>query len=175
MSDESARLRAAFDALGIPESLPRRRGLQRHREARRLVCVGLGDDGRDKFLVPAAAQAWLSMQRAAHGDGIELRLVSAFRSIDFQVALIRAKLDRGLPLDQVLRINAPPGYSEHHTGRAVDLGTAACAALDEAFERTAAFAWLQVHAARHGFVLSYPRGNDQGYLYEPWHWCWLRG
>jgi zinc D-Ala-D-Ala carboxypeptidase len=74
----------------------------------------------------------------------------------------------------VLRINAPPGYSEHHTGRAVDLGTAGCAALDQAFAQTPAFAWLQRHAQRFGFYLSYPRDNAEGYLYEPWHWCFRR-
>lgn len=174
MSGEAARLRAALDTLGISTRQIRARGLRRHREARRLVPVGLGTDGRDKFLLPVAAQAWHSMQGAAHDDGVELLLVSAFRSIEFQAALIRAKLDRGLPLDEVLRINAPPGYSEHHTGCALDLGVAGCAALDEAFEHSAAFAWLQAQANRFGFTLSYPRNNAQGYLYEPWHWCFRR-
>jgi zinc D-Ala-D-Ala carboxypeptidase len=174
VSDEAARLRAALDTLGIPATLPRRRGLRRHREARRLAPAGLGSDGRDRFLEPVTASAWRTMRRAAQTDGIELLLVSAFRSIEFQAALIRAKLDRGMALGDVLSVNAPPGYSEHHTGRAVDLGVAGCAALDEAFERTDAFAWLQTHAGRFGFVLSYPRDNAQGYLYEPWHWCRVR-
>jgi D-alanyl-D-alanine carboxypeptidase len=174
VSDEAARLRAAFDAIGIAAALPRRRRLKRHHEARRLVTIGLGTDGRDKFLVPPAALAWRALQGAAAEDGIELLLVSAFRSIDFQTALIRAKLARGMRLDEVLRVNAPPGYSEHHTGRAVDIGVAGCAALDEAFEQTPAFAWLLGHAGRFGFHLSYPRDNDQGYLYEPWHWCFRR-
>ncbi|MFC4250632.1 M15 family metallopeptidase [Sinimarinibacterium flocculans] len=174
MSGEAARLRAAFDMLGIAPKQIRARGLKRHREARRLVPVGLGTDGRDKFLLKDAAQAWLAMREAAREDGIELLLVSAFRSIEFQTALIRAKLDRGLALDEVLRVNAPPGYSEHHSGRALDLGVAGRAALDEAFEHTAAFAWLRAHAHRFGFSLSYPRDNAQGYLHEPWHWCFRR-
>ena len=67
-------------------------------------------------------------------------------------------------------MNAAPGYSEHHTGRAVDLTTPGTPPLLEAFERTAAFAWLERHAARFGFVMTYPRNNPLGVIYEPWHW-----
>jgi D-alanyl-D-alanine carboxypeptidase len=45
-------------------------------------------------------------------------------------------------------------------------------ALEETFERSPAFAWLQRNASRFGFALSYPRGNRHGIAYEPWHWCW---
>ncbi len=83
-------------------------------------------------------------------------LVSAFRSVEFQAALIRAKLARGQSIDAVLKVNAPPGYSEHHSGRAVDIGEAGCPALEDAFDQTAAFAWLVGHAAAFGFTMSYP-------------------
>ncbi len=160
--------------LGITAPMLRARRLRFFAEARRLTPVGLGTDGRDKLLAPAAARAWQAMREAAERDGIALLLISGFRSTDFQAALIRAKLQRGVSLDEVLRINAPPGYSEHHTGRAIDLGAAGCAALDAAFEQTAAYAWLSRNGLRFGFVLSYPRDNAQGFLYEPWHWCWQR-
>lgn len=141
-------------------------------EARRLVPVGLGTDGRDKLLAPAAATAWLRMRAAAQRDGIDLLLISAFRSVDFQRALIEAKLRRGMSVADVLKVNAPPGYSEHHSGRAVDIGSQNVEPLEEDFENTEAFAWLRKHARRHRFSMSYPRGNPQGYLYEPWHWCY---
>ncbi len=165
------RVSTALAALGIPEDWPLQRQLPLILEARRLTPVGLGTDGRDKLLSHGAARAWRLLHAQATTDDIDLQLVSAFRSIDFQAALIRAKLERGMTLDEALRINAPPGYSEHHSGQAVDIGTTDCAALDEAFEQTAAFAWLNGNAARFGFALSYPRGNPQGFLYEPWHWC----
>ncbi|RTL24879.1 MAG: hypothetical protein EKK49_20850, partial [Rhodocyclaceae bacterium] len=38
----------------------------------------------------------------------------------------------------------------------------------------AAFVWLNAHAAGHGYTLSFPRNNPEGYLYEPWHWCFER-
>ena len=165
-------LSATLRSLGIEAATLRARGLRRCAEARQLTPVGLGTDGRDKLLVPRAAAAWQAMRAAAADDGIELLLISAFRSIDYQAALLRMKLARGDALDAVLRVNAPPGYSEHHSGRAIDIGCAGVAALDERFEDSAAYAWLGTHAARFGFVLSYPRDNAQGYLYEPWHWCW---
>jgi D-alanyl-D-alanine carboxypeptidase len=157
--------------LGVDRAALRRRGLRRYAEARRLTPVGLGTDGRDKLLTPAAARAWLSMRDAAAGEGVTLLLVSAFRSADYQAALLRARLARGETIEAALKINAPPGYSEHHTGRAIDIGTPGCGGLDEAFENTAAYAWLQREAQRYGFTLSYPRDNPQGYRYEPWHWC----
>lgn len=166
------RLRALFAEFGIEPALLAQRGLCLVREARSLRFVELGSDGRDKFLVPEAACAYRRLREAAQRDGITLQLISAFRSIEFQAALIRAKLARGQTLDEVLRINAPPGYSEHHSGRAVDLGVAEVGALDEAFENTEAYRWLCRHAASHGFTLSYPRDNAQGYRYEPWHWCY---
>jgi D-alanyl-D-alanine carboxypeptidase len=168
-------LSMSVDALllefGIARALLRRRGLQRHREARSLTPVGLGTDGRDKLLTPAAARAWLSMRDAAARDGVTLLLVSAFRSAEFQAALLRARLAKGESIERALQVNAPPGYSEHHTGRAIDIGTPGCGGLDEAFENTAAYAWLEREAKSYGFTMSYPRNNAQGYLYEPWHWC----
>jgi D-alanyl-D-alanine carboxypeptidase len=100
-----------------------------------------------------------------------LEPVSTFRSIAHQRALVERKLARGDAIDRVFAVNAVPGYSEHHGGHAIDIGTPGCPALDEAFEHTPAFAWLQQHAERFGFRLSYPRDNRHGVIYEPWHWC----
>lgn len=166
-----ARIHDTLTTLGADGDLARRRHLPIHPEARRLICVGTGTDGRDKFLTPAAAVAWQAMRDAAAGHGVALLLISAFRSFDYQLALIRGKLAKGRDIDDILRINAPPGCSEHHSGRAIDIGYAGMPPLEEDFETTPAFAWLRQHAAGFGFHLSYPRGNRHGYLYEPWHWC----
>ena len=168
----SRRVRAALRELGVDAGVIESRKLPLEAEARRLLFAGLGTDGRDKFLAPRAARAWRSMRERALKGGVELLLVSAFRSLEFQVALIKGKRDKGRSLEEILKVNAPPGYSEHHTGCAVDIGTPGCPPLEEAFEATPAFAWLQANAGRHGFKLSYPRNNKYGYLYEPWHWRW---
>ena len=68
-------------------------------------------------------------------------------------------------------VNTPPGYSEHHTGRALDITTSDCEPLTEAFELTEAFTWLVTHASKYQFSLTYPRDNPYGIIYEPWHWA----
>jgi D-alanyl-D-alanine carboxypeptidase len=169
------RVRSTLLELGADPVLLRDRGLPLFADARQLRCVGLGTDGRDKFLAPAAAAAWLEMRESAARDGVELLLISAFRSFAFQLALIRGKLAKGRGIAEILTVNAPPGCSEHHSGRAVDIGARDTPALEETFEQTEAYAWLCGDAHRFGFHLSYPRGNRYGYLYEPWHWCWTKG
>ena len=112
------------------------------------------------------------MRVAAARAGIELQIASAFRSADYQLELLRRKLERGQSMRQILRVSAAPGYSEHHSGRALDLTTPGFKSLEEEFERSAAFAWLSSNAQRFGFSLSYPRANHHGIAFEPWHWCW---
>jgi len=70
------------------------------------------------------------------------------------------------------QVSAPPGFSEHSTGYAVDLGDGRAPAtnLSPSFDETAAFRWLQAHANRFHFHLSFPQTNRQGVSYEPWHW-----
>lgn len=165
-----ARVRAIFLELGIPAELPHARGLPLWREPERLVDVMSPGAIKPFQLSPEAAQAWAALQTAAADDEVQLRMLSGFRGLDFQAQLIRRQLAQDRSLEVVLKILAPPGYSEHHTGCAVDVGTPGCPGLDEDFENTAAFAWLSSHAGRFGFTLSFPRGNRHGYIYEPWHW-----
>ncbi len=165
-------LHPAAAALGITAELLARRGLRRYEAATALVLADTNAAGREFQLTPAAAAAWQALKAAAAADGVELVLESAYRSVARQVELIQAKLAAGQTLDEALRWIAPPGCSEHHTGRAVDIGTPGSVALTEAFEHTTAFTWLQLRAPAMGWVMSYPRDNGQGYGYEPWHWCW---
>jgi len=169
---QRSELFAASRSLGVPDDYGRTRGLRRVREARALEHIGRDVQGRDQWLAPRAARAWERMRSAAAGDAIELNVISAFRAISYQLDLLRRKLARGQSIEQILRVSAAPGYSEHHSGRALDLTTPGFAPLEEAFEHSAAFAWLRVNAPRFGFRLSYPRGNRHGIVYEPWHWCW---
>ncbi|MBS0557476.1 MAG: M15 family metallopeptidase [Proteobacteria bacterium] len=159
-------------SLGVPRDYGRARHLRRVREPSHLASIGLDTQGREQFLAPRAARAWARMREAAAGDGVELQVVSAFRSIEYQLGILRRKLDRGLSIDAILRVSAAPGYSEHHSGRALDITTPGFAALEEEFEKSAAFAWLRKNAKLYNFALSYPRRNPHGIAYEPWHWCW---
>ena len=111
----------------------------------------------------------------AADDEVSLFLISAFRSVEYQHELIAAKLEKGQLIEQILRVNAAPGFSEHHSGRALDLGTSGCDALVEEFENTIAFQWLMENSAAYHFYLSYPRKHASGMDYEPWHWCFQQG
>ena len=165
------RVRLIRAELGIPPDYARWHRLPVLQEARQLVPIGADLFGREQKLAPAAARAWHAMQHAAAADGVVLQLVSAFRSVDYQRELVRRKLARGLTMTEVLRTSAAPGFSEHHTGRAVDVTTPGSATLEESFEHTTAFDWLTHRAAGFGFRLSFPRGNRHAVAYEPWHWC----
>jgi D-alanyl-D-alanine carboxypeptidase len=158
-------------ALGISSELIAVRGLRVCEEATDLEVAEVGADERNHLLIPAAAEGWRNLKEAALGDGISLFIVSAFRSIDRQTEIVRKKLEAGMAIEEILTVCAPPGFSEHHTGRAIDLSTPGSRAVEIEFDQTAAFAWLNVHAAKFRFYLSYPVGNQCGYQYEPWHWC----
>ncbi len=176
-TDDEPALRRAFSdrqsaALGIPEGYAEQHRLSWIDEPARLHYAGRDYVGRTLWLQHGAMQAWQNLRRAALATGIRLEAVSGFRSIGYQAGILRRKLERGLSVAQVLAINTAPGYSEHHSGRAIDVGTPGCAPAEEAFETTPAFAWLREHAAQYGFRMSYPRDNPHGVIYEPWHWYW---
>ncbi len=164
-----AGLHAGF---GIPGDYAEKRQLALCEEAEELVSIGADSLGREQRMAPKAAQAWQRMQDAASGQGVQIMVVSAFRSVEYQCALIQRKLDRGMKIAEILKINAAPGYSEHHTGRAIDVTSPDSQPLEVAFETTPAYAWLTKHAGEYGFSLSYPRDNPHGINYEPWHWSY---
>lgn len=162
-------------SLGISDALLISKALPFYPDAHALAHAETGSDGRAHLLIPAAASAWLEMKATARDAGIVLEIVSAFRDVEEQAQIIRDKQARGMAIEAILTLSAPPGYSEHHTGRAVDINTPGCEAREEPFEDTDAFRWLVENAGRFGFALSYPRGNALGFIYEPWHWFYQPG
>ncbi len=164
-------LNAQLVALGIPEESIASRGLPACEEATDLEIAEVEADGRTHLLTPSAAEAWRRLKAAALADGIGIFIVSAFRSVDRQAEIVRKKLEAGMPIEEILAVCAPPGFSEHHTGRAVDLSTPGNPPLEDEFGQTPAYGWLQKNAGRFGYRLSYPIGNPWGYQHEPWHWC----
>ncbi len=127
---------------------------------------------RPTKLHPMAKKAWQTMKQAAGNDGINLEMVSAFRSMGYQAGIIQMKLDKGQTLEEILKTNTAPGHSQHHTGCAIDISTPEFKPLEQSFEESPACQWLTNHAANYGFFMTYPRDNDQGIIYEPWHWCY---
>jgi len=114
-----------------------------------------------------------AMRASAALAGVELILLSGYRSIDLQKQIFYGrKSARNQIAIERAKVSAPPGYSEHSTGYAIDLGDATKPEtdLEVEFETTKAFRWLQKNAAKYHFVMSFPKGNSQKVSYEPWHW-----
>lgn len=166
---------AEFADLGIPSDY----GIEPERplfaEAVELVDVEPNIVGVLQKLAPETAAAWHKMKQTAALAGVQLLLVSGFRSVRHQADLIRRKLAAGQAIEAILKVNAAPGFSEHHTGRAIDVATPGTRPLMPEFESSKAFAWLGTNAATFGFRMPYTRGNRFGFEYEPWHWSQLEG
>ncbi len=158
-------------ALGLDEaSYAETTGLTLVPEPHVLAFAGRDRYQRPLWLADSAARAWRSLHAAARTDDIRLDAISGYRSHDYQLGIFRRKLGRGQTVADILAVNAAPGFSEHHSGCALDISTPGAAAAEESFETTLAFAWLVRHAGDFGFLMSYPRHNPHGIVYEPWHW-----
>lgn len=158
------------EELGIPGDYAATCGLPFQPDCRDLVPTEPDVFGRQPTMAAVAYRAWQAMREQAASDGVTLQIVSAYRSAEYQKGLFARKLDAGQVIDDILKVNAAPGYSEHHTGCALDITTPGYEPLAESFENSAAFTWLCRHAADFGFSLSFPRDNAAGISYEPWHW-----
>ncbi len=132
-------------------------------------------DGRIQLRSPAAKD-FVKMQAEARQEGVLLVPLSGFRSLAQQEKLFfGGKARRGQRTTERAEVSAPPGYSEHHTGYAIDIGDGKAPAthVEESFAQTEAFAWLEENAARYNFELSFPEDNAQNISYEPWHWRYV--
>jgi hypothetical protein len=117
-----------------------------------------------------ALDALVRMLEAARADGIEIRVISAYRSGSTQRNIFLRNITRS---GAAQRYSAPPGHSEHQLGTCVDLTDAAQQHdFSRTFDEQPEGKWLEQNATRFGFVRSYrPENVDQtGYISEPWHW-----
>ncbi len=118
------------------------------------------------------SESLLKMREDAKKDGIGLIFLSGYRSINLQRNIFFSlKSIRNQIAAERARVSAPPGYSEHSTGFAIDIGDANNRETDFEieFENTETFKWLKKNAAKYHFKLSFNRDN-KNVDYEPWHW-----
>lgn len=189
-------LEEAFHELLVAQSM---QGLRRNTDDASIILESLGIDaihysdthdlnitsepfileyaGKDRYQRPLwlelrTKNAWFRMRHVAKLQSVFLEPISGYRSCLYQKGIFDRKLAKGQTVEQILKVNAAPGFSEHHSGHAIDIGTPSEPAAEESFEATNAFDWLCEHAGQFGFKLSYPRDNLHGINYEPWHWCW---
>ncbi len=110
----------------------------------------------------------IKMMEEAYKDNIPLRILSGYRSFEYQKTLkyeYRVVYGAGT----ANQFSADQGYSEHQLGTAFDFGTPDIRGAYLEFEDSTSFSWLVKNAYKYGFILSYPKINKY-YQYEPWHW-----
>lgn len=117
------------------------------------------------YVTRATHDAFTAMASEARKAGVRLEVDSGFRSNRYQKQILERVLARGVPFDQAVRRIAPPGYSEHITGQAVDIVPS-----NGSFGDTEAYRWLRKNAGRFCFRETYPRSSSGDYPWEPWHW-----
>ncbi len=119
----------------------------------------------------------LRLFAAAQGDPSvmgQLRALSCQRSIARQRSVF-CRGETSSPADRAISV-APPGYSEHSTGYALDFAVRpanGCPDAEACMAATPAARWLRANAPRFGFEQSFPGGNKQHVKWEPWHWRWV--
>lgn len=122
----------------------------------------------DEYFHQDAYQHLENLMEAANRDGLDLTIVSAYRSFDEQTDLKGQHAQ--VYGEGANTFSADQGYSEHQLGTTVDFSSPEVEyGLVQAFDQTAEFAWLKENAHKYGFILSYPPDNEF-YIYEPWHW-----
>lgn len=130
---------------------------------------------RTEYLDQETGEAFKRMKADAKTQGIDLVLISGFRTISAQAKLFEKQIQKRGSKEAASKLSAPPGHSEHHTGYALDIGDGKQPSFDLKFqfENTEAYRWLVNNADKYGFELSFPKNNIQGVSFEPWHWRYV--
>lgn len=137
-------------------------------------------------------QAFLKMKDAALKDGIELSIVSAFRSFERQKAIFEKKFQKNMltsssrleAIQKITTYSSIPGTSRHHWGTDLDLIDHKVdlpnngLLLEENYLKNGAFhsmyKWMKKNAHLYGFIEAYPNNHKtrNGYFFEPWHYSY---
>lgn len=116
-------------------------------------------------LLPELNNAFSKLKSAASVEGVELKIISGFRSYNSQKSIYNNYVKRD-GKTQADTYSARAGHSEHQTGLAIDVNS-----LNFDFADTKEGQWLQNNAYKYGFIIRYPKDKENitGYRYEPWH------
>lgn len=132
----------------------------------------------DKFSKPGiklnkeAYDNFIKMANDAKNNNLNLRIISAYRSYEYQEKLYNNYLKYDTK-EVVDTYSARPGYSEHQTGLVIDIDN--IKKNYNYFHLTEEYSWMQNNAYKYGFILRYPRGKEMitGYKYESWHYRYV--
>lgn len=131
--------------------------------------AGVENEFEQPLRAPAAS-AVESLASAAQADGIDVRIISAYRDYATQTTLYDSYVARD-GQQAADTYSARPGHSEHQTGLVVDFDDHGDCYLAACFGETPAGTWLAAHASEYGFIVRYPDGKQAvtGFMPEPWH------
>ena len=108
----------------------------------------------------------------AKSDGMNIRVISAYRSYTYQENLYNNYVKND-GVENADTYSARPGYSEHQTGLVVDVTKA----YDDFnnFENTDEYNWMKENASNYGFILRYPKDKENitTYSFEAWHYRYV--
>ncbi len=122
-------------------------------------------DGSSVYITEEANYALKKMLQAAKDDSIMLMVESGYRSYGYQKKIFKKLIEKGRTYDDIIRYVAPPGYSQHSLGTAVDFYPS-----DWQFASLPAYTWLKENGGKFGFYETYSENNSEGYPWEAWHW-----
>ena len=148
---------------------------RRYEVADPTTLVPLGSN-RDIKVHAEVQEVVAAMIEKARIEGVQLGVISGYRTLEDQDYLyFDLKAERGQSVQTRAEVSAPPGYSEHHTGYAVDFidKSQPSTDLSQSFDTTAAYAWIVKNAPYFNFELSFPKDNAANVSYEPWHWRYV--
>jgi zinc D-Ala-D-Ala carboxypeptidase len=130
---------------------------------------------RFEYFDREAGKALMKLVYAARDEGVWIVPVSGFRDLEKQKLLFEKQIEKKGSEAAAAKVSAPPGYSEHHTGYAIDLtdGQLPKQDITNEFAETKAYHWLTLHAKEFGFEMSFPKNNPEGVVFEPWHWRFI--
>ncbi|NLZ46781.1 MAG: M15 family metallopeptidase [Clostridiales bacterium] len=146
-------------------------------------CPDLVISDNGKMLEKSTSESFLCMKSAALCNGLKIKLLSGYRSPEYQENLIKngiiGRISMGMTKEEAeidtYKNIAPPYCSEHNTGLALDIVTEEDDDVYDEFDKTMEFRWLKENAQRYGFILRYPQNSIEitGYIYEPWHFRYV--
>lgn len=117
-----------------------------------------------------AVVAFSKMYEAAKSEGLGLVINSSYRSYKDQEALC-AYYKELYGDGYVNRYVAFPGYSEHQTGLAFDIGST----TSNIFAQSEEYTWMLDNAYKYGFILRFTnkKMSYTGFRAEPWHYRYV--
>ena len=107
-------------------------------------------------------------------DGLYLRVNYAHRDYEYQEGVYNDYKKR-YSEKYADKVSARPGFSEHQTGLALDVGQAYNHTTSSKFVNTKEYEWMKENCYKYGFILRYPEGKEDitGYSFEAWHYRYV--